>query len=132
MAEAASSDSLADKFKKANHYRHILMDISMIGMAIGGLVATAASGGTLAFLDPIGQWIGMHFSGLGGYLQIGEFFNIAAESAQYGTYATDSFFTLDHAAHGAHSVAEHAAHIGGASSQTELTNGALELLGLPQ
>ncbi len=58
---ASSSMSLTDKFKKVNHIRHWLMDISMFGMAIGALVAT---GGATGFLDPVIGWIKMHFVGI--------------------------------------------------------------------
>lgn len=58
---APASGGLTSMFKKANHWRHTLMDISMLGMAIAGLVAT---GGATGFLDPVWAFLKMHVSGI--------------------------------------------------------------------
>jgi len=88
MAEAATADgfSLSKTFKRANHWRHILMDISMIGMAVGALVAT---GGASGFLDPIWGWMKMHVMGIPELFSSGgEFLSNAFEQATQGTFFT--------------------------------------------
>ncbi len=85
-AKTASDGSLSDTFNKVNHWRHVLMDISMIGMAIGAIVAT---GGSAGFLDPLLGWAKMHFSGIPDVLMSGpEFLTDAFEQASNGTWFT--------------------------------------------
>lgn len=88
MADAAAGTSLKDTFKKVNHWRHRLMDLSMIGMAIGGLVTT---GGAMGLLNPVLGWAQMHFSGLPALLFDGpEFLADAFSNAADGVFLTDT------------------------------------------
>jgi hypothetical protein len=60
-ASAEAKGGLKSAFQKANHWRHIIMDISMVGMAVGLIVA---SGGMTGFLDPLWAFAKMHVSGI--------------------------------------------------------------------
>lgn len=58
---AEGKQSLSQTFNKLNHFRHTIMDFSMIFMAIGAVVAGA--GPLVGILDPITPFIKMHFQG---------------------------------------------------------------------
>lgn len=118
MAEAAAEGfSLTNAFKKANHVRHWIMDISMALMAVTAVVATA--GPMVGIFDPIGPFIKMHFAGFAG---IGDLFNFvpdavgnlgdgvmlsdipvndAALHAGHSMPTPDAISHFEHAAHGA-------------------------------
>lgn len=62
------------------------MDLSMIGVAIGALVA---SGGATGFLDPVLAWAKMHVSGLPSFLTAGpQFLTSAFQQAGGGVWFT--------------------------------------------
>ncbi len=83
MAETSNGPSAFHKFQ---HWRHRLMDISMLGLAVG---AFAASGGTTALLDPVMAWIKMHFVGLAPLLTDGPgFLSSAFQQASQGVWFT--------------------------------------------
>lgn len=89
--------SLSEKFHTFNHVRHTLMDISMIGMAIAGLVAT---GSAIGFLDPIWAWMKMHVSGIPGLAALPDFISAAGESLSDGAWFTGTEPVMDHGTHG--------------------------------
>ncbi len=130
MAES-SGFSLSDTFKKANHYRHMLMDFTMITMAIGTVVAT---GGMFGLFDPIGLFLNMHIPSPSDIGSIGSFVTDAFSNAANGTFITDAALTAPHAVHGvgaaSHAVtagAVHTAHATGAvaASSTAAAHGGL-------
>lgn len=109
MTSTATAEgfSLSGTFNKLNHWRHILMDISMIGMAIGALVAT---GGKIAFLDPFVAWLKMHFAGLAPLMNgLPEFLHQAGASAGQGVWYTGADASM-HAMHGGAQMAHPATH----------------------
>lgn len=82
----AGDSGLKKAFKTANHIRHTLMDLSMIGMAIGALVAT---GGAVGLFDPVIAFFKMHVSGIPALFTAGpEFLTDAFNNAMEGTFFT--------------------------------------------
>lgn len=112
-SEEGGGRSLTETFKKVNHWRHWLMDISMIGMAVGAVVA---SGGTFGFLDPIASWMKMHVTGIPELLEHGgEFIEVASAQAGEGTWYAGT--EIDHSAmHGGGEV-HHAPDVSGTSKE---------------
>lgn len=111
MADAAAEGfSLTNAFKKANHIRHWIMDISMALMAITAVVSVA--GPMVGILDPIGPFIKMHFAGFSG---IGDLFNYAPDAIHnLGNGVLFSDIPVDptalHASHGMPDVGSHFEH----------------------
>lgn len=109
----AESGSIGETFNTVNHLRHTLMDLSMIGMAIGALVAT---GGATGFIDPVLGWLKMHVSGIPDLFTSGpEFLSSAFEQAQDGIWFTGAeadmhsmheMDAIDHSAHADHDMTE--------------------------
>ena len=103
--EPAGSGSLSSTFSKVNHWRMVLMDISMIGVAIGAVVAT---GGAVGFFDPVIAWAKMHVSGIEPLVTKGASFLASAfkqaGAGVWATGATPSAAAL-HAGHGMASAA---------------------------
>ncbi len=100
MAATAGDSSISDTFNEINHWRHILMDFSMVGMAVGALVAT---GGASGFLDPIAGWAASHVTGIPTLLGGGqEFLASAFEQAADGVWYTGAETGMDHMDHSMH------------------------------
>lgn len=131
VPNADSGISLGDTFRTVNSFRHTLMDISMIGMAIGGIMA---SGGATAFLDPFIGWAQMHVAGIPELITGGpEFLSNAWEQAQNGVFLTAEGSGAAMMTHGAGEHAMHAAHSAAMDSfapAPALSNDALEILGV--
>ena len=89
--------TLKQVFNKVNHIRHVLMDVSMIGMAVGAFVAT---GGAIGFFDPLLSWAQMHVSGIPDLLTSApDFLGNAFEQAQDGVWFTGNEASMSHADH---------------------------------
>ena len=93
--------SLSEAFSKANHFRHFIMDLSMIGMAIGAVVATS---GVFGLFDPLWGFAKMHISGLPSLLDTPNFLVGAFEQASNGTWFTGIETPMHHGnvAHASH------------------------------
>jgi len=113
MADAATADgSLKNEFNFNSLWggveyvwglRHKLMDLSMIGFAVSGLVAAASGGASIGWFDPVLAWLKMHVSGLGGFLELGDFAEAAMNS---GDLVTENGLTDLHGAEHTHGVDE--------------------------
>ncbi len=106
MASEAAAGSLSSTFNKLNHWRHNLMDFTMIVGAIGLVVA---SGGSMGLLDPIGIFAQMHFPSMESLAAIPDFLTGAFQSVADGTLLT-STASVAADPHAMHAVAETAAH----------------------
>ena len=135
----AGKGSLVNAFKKVNHYRMVLMDIAMIGVCVGTLVATGLPFG---FGDLGAAYAKMHVMGLEPLVTSGpDFLSTAFSQANQGMWYTGVEAPM-HAMHGATITAapvsaapivSHSAHAGHAmasvASEPVLSETAKAVLG---
>ena len=101
--------TLSETFKKAGRFRHFLMDVSMLGMAVGAVVAT---GGAVGLFDALGPFFHMHVAGIPELFTAGGNYLASTFNAESGfQLATENFFTSAHGVHGAAEGAAHAGHV---------------------
>lgn len=93
MAKERNELSLREAWSKANHWRHHLMDFTMLTMALGALVAT---GGVTGLLDPVGIFLNMHIPAMSDLSAIWSGLEGMYSAAMEGSWISDMFWADAH------------------------------------